>query len=207
MRTIGKYLKEIRLKKRISLSNLENEIKVKKNFIQAIEEEEWQKLPDYPVVVGFVKSIANCLQLNPKATASLLKRDYLPKSLKGSPDPEVNNRFFWNPKRTFFVGIGIIIVLILGYLIYQYFQFISPPKLEILSPKENQIVIGKGVRVSGRTDTDAKITINNQPVIVDQNGFFEEEIAVVKETQELVIKAISRSGKETQIRRKLEIKN
>lgn len=205
MRTIGKYLKEIRLKKRISLSNLENEIKVKKNFIQAIEEEEWQKLPDYPVVVGFVKSIANCLQLNPKATASLLKRDYLPKSLKGSPDPEVNNRFFWNPKRTFFVGVGIIIVLILGYLIYQYFQFISPPKLEMLSPKENQIVIGKKVRVSGRTNTDAKITINNQPVIVDQNGFFEEEIAVVKETQELVIKAISRSGKETVLRRDVKV--
>ena len=64
MKTIGRALKEARTQKRLSLSKLESQTKIKKNFIQAIENEDWESLPEFPVVVGFVKSIAGALKIS-----------------------------------------------------------------------------------------------------------------------------------------------
>ena len=43
IKTIGETLKEARLKKRYSLDRVEKETKIKKEFIEAIEEENWNK--------------------------------------------------------------------------------------------------------------------------------------------------------------------
>ena len=59
MLSIGELLKQGRLKKKISLVKLEEKTKIKKEFISAIEREEWANLPDYPTVLGFVKTLAD----------------------------------------------------------------------------------------------------------------------------------------------------
>ena len=57
----------------------------------------------------------------------------------------------------------------------------------------------------GNTETDAKILINNQPVLVSDNGKFTIDLAVTKIQKEIVVKSISRSGKSTEIKRKIEV--
>jgi cytoskeletal protein RodZ len=57
MNSIGKILKNARIKKKLSLSSLSDKTKIKRDFLDAIEKEEWEKLPEFPVVLGFVKSI------------------------------------------------------------------------------------------------------------------------------------------------------
>lgn len=93
MKTIGQFLKDARNKKRYSLVKVENATRIKKNFIEAIEKEDWRSLPDFPVVVGFVKSIAQFLDLNVRSTVALLRRDYPPKSLSINPKPDVGQDF------------------------------------------------------------------------------------------------------------------
>ena len=71
--------------------------------------------------------------------------------------------------------------------------------LTVESPKENQIVMGNSVTVFGSTDSDAKITVNNQPVIVSDDGKFSVSLDVIQETKEIIIMASSRSGKTTTV--------
>jgi cytoskeletal protein RodZ len=203
MKTIGGAIKEARTRKKYSLSKLEEVTKIKKDFISALEKEDWGSLPEFPVLSGFVKSIAGALGAGEKSLLALLRRDYPPKALSINPKPDVGDKFVWSPKLTFAVGVGVIMVLVLGYLGIQYKKFISPPSLSVLEPKEEQIVKERRVKVTGKTDGDAIVKINNQPVLLDSEGNFEAEIEIFEGTDEIVVKAQSRAGKETVVRRKI----
>jgi len=204
MNTIGSLLKDARVRKRFSLAKLETETKIKKDFIQAVEEENWQALPDYSVVVGFVKNVANYLGVKERSAVALLRRDYPPQKLSINPKPDVSKQFIWSPKLTFLVGVGIVIALILGYLGFQYAGFISPPPLSLTQPQEGQVVGGVSVTVSGKTNPEATVKANNQPILVSEDGAFTAEVEIFKGTSEIVVTATSRSGKETTLRRNIK---
>lgn len=203
MRTIGSLIKEARTKKKISLTKLEEETKIKKEFLEALEVEAWDKLPEYPVVVGFVKSVSHALKVSEKNLVAVLRRDYPPKTLDINPKPDVENKFVWSPRLTFLVGVGVVLVILLSYLTFQYKDFVSPPSLTVSEPREGQKVTERILTVSGKTDSDAVLTINNQPTTLDADGGFSVEIEIFEGTSEIEIKAKSRAGRETIVRRKI----
>lgn len=204
MKTIGEHLKEKRLSKRYSYKKVEKGTRIKEEFIKSLEEEEWEKLPDYSVVLGFVKSLAAFLGLDPEKEAAILRRDYPPKYLPVNPKPDVVKRFSWSPRLTFIVGVAISLSVIFGYLGYQYLSFVRPPSLEVISPEDGMRVSDVVVKVEGKTDNDAAVVINNQPIIVDDGGEFAVDLEITKDTKEIIVVAKSRSGKESTIRRKIE---
>lgn len=204
MKTIGTFLKESRLKKRYSLIKVENATRIKKEFIEAVEEENWKSLPEFPVIVGFVKNIAQFLDLKERSTVALLRRDYPPKSLSINPKPDVGQKFTWSPKLTFITGISLVILAVVTYLGFQYSKFLAPPRLEVAEPKDGQVVSKRSVTVSGKTDSDAAVKVNNQPIVTDDNGEFNVQIQIYEGTVEITIKATSRSGKETVVKRMIK---
>lgn len=204
MKTIGERLKEARSRKKYSIEKLEKETKIKGEFIRAVENEEWEKLPDFPVVQGFVKSIAQAVKMDEKGAAALLRRDYPPKELQVNPEPDVSDKFTWSPKMTFFVGVALVVIALLSYLGYEYYQFISPPSLLVSSPQEGQVVEERTLEVKGEVEPDATLRVNNQPVLVKEDGNFFTTLEISSKTNEIIVRAISRSGKETVIRRKIE---
>lgn len=206
MNTVGQILKEARNQKKISLSSLENQTKIKKEFIIKLEKEDWNNLPEFPVVSGFVKNIATALDLSIDNITAILRRDYPPNTnLRINPKPDIQNKFSWSPKLTFAFGIGLLVFMVLGYLLFEYKKSITPPEITIISPKENQQVLLGNLTVEGKTSTDAVLTVNNQLVTLDQDGNFKSVIEISTETKSLIFKAVSRSGKETIIYRNILI--
>lgn len=205
MRSVGEYLKSVRLSKGISGEDLERETKIKKSFIQAIEEGHWENLPDFAVVTGFVKSIASYLGEDGNKVTAMLRRDYPPKVVSINPKPDVFKTFSWGPKLTFVLGILIVALILVGYLVFQYINFVKAPRLSVSNPKENEIVNKKTLLVSGKTDPEATIKVNNQPVLVSEDGGFTTEIEVSKETGEVLVISKSRAGKETRVVRKIKV--
>jgi cytoskeletal protein RodZ len=203
MKTIGKLLKEARVTKRYSLGKVAQKTRIKKEFIENLEKEHWSALPEFPVIVGFVKNISGSLGISTRQAVAFLRRDYPPKPLPINPKPDIGNKFSWSPRLTFLVGVGIVLALILGYLGFQYVKFISPPSLKVDVPKENQTVTSRSLEVAGKTDSDSTVTVNNQSALVEDDGKFQAQISIFEGTTELVVKAISRSGKETVVRRKI----
>jgi len=198
-------LKEARGQKKYSLADLEEITKIKSKFILAIENEKWGELPPFVSVLGFVKNLSTPLGLDDKTAMAVLKRDYPPKRLSINPKPDVSSKFSWSPKLTFGIGIAAVLILLFGYLGFQYYRFISPPKLTVDSPKENQVIVGATALVFGSTEADVKISVNNQPVIVSDDGKFSVNINVSPETKEIDVTATSRSGKMTEVKRDITV--
>jgi transcriptional regulator with XRE-family HTH domain len=205
MNTIGQIIKSARIKKNLSLKTLEKETKIRATFIESIEKEKWNLLPTFTTVLGFVKSLSAALGIDTNMTVAVLKRDYPPKNLNINPTPDVPSRFSWSPKLTFAIGIISVVILVLGYVGFQYAKSVSPPSLVIDSPKENQIINGNYVMVFGKTDIDVKISVNNQPVLTDVDGGFSVNIGVAPTTKEIIITATSRSGKINEVKRKIVV--
>ena len=206
LKTIGQILKKSRLEKKYSTENLEKITKIKLSFIEAIEDNDWEKLPSFSTVLGFVKSISNALDLEESAMVSFLKRDYIPKTESVTPKPDITNKIWFSPRLAFIISIVTLVFVLSGYLISQYIKFSSAPNVNLQGPTENQIVENGKVIVFGKTDADVKIIINNQPIIVDDEGKFSINLDVSANTNEIIVKGVSRSGKETVVRRKIEVK-
>lgn len=205
MRSLGNTIQNKRTQENISLSDLEKETKIRKEFLSAIEEGRWEMLPEFPVVQGFVRSIAHVLDIDEQLVLALLRRDYPKKELSQTPKPDVRNKFIWSPKWTLIAGALVVIIIIIGYLAYQYKQFVSPPELLVTKPAEEEILKLGVYTVEGKTTTDATVIINNQPTFINDDGSFTEDIEIAKETKEISIKATSRAGRETEIRRKIKV--
>lgn len=205
MKKINEILKSARLDKNKSIADLEKITKIKSAFLDSIEKGEWERLPPFPIILGFVKSMASALGLDEGMAVAVLKRDYPPAVVRIAPKPDVATRFTWSPRLTFAIGVVSVILILIGYLVFQYVKFISPPYLLVESPKENQTVNSRTVSVFGITDSDAKITVNNQPVEVFDDGRFSVHLDIVPETKDITIVASSRSGKTTTISRKINV--
>lgn len=203
MKTVGYVLKTARMSKDLSLGRIESAIKIKKEFIEALEKEDWDNLPEFPVVSGFVKNYADFLGCDKNATLALLRRDYPPKKLFINPKPDVEKKFSINPKITFITGIALVILSTIVYLSIQYSKYMSPPELTLVEPAEGQIVNQRKLTVLGKTEKDATVIVNNQPVLVDEEGNFALQINIISDTKEIVVSAKSRAGKETVIRRNI----
>ncbi len=199
MRTVGTYLKEERLKKKLSLSQVQKETKIKRKFIEMIENCEWKGLPGYSVTLGFVRTIAKSLDISEETAAALFRRD-CPRNEKDilvNPKPDVALKNSINPKMATIFSIILAVALFLGYLFYQYLSYISPPTLSVLYPSQGQESPIGEIQVRGNTDAGASLSVNNQAVLVDDNGLFSDMIEIDENTQEIVFIAKSRYGKET----------
>jgi cytoskeletal protein RodZ len=207
MRSLGETIKDTRKQKNITRTQLEEQTKIKTSFLMAIEDGRWELLPEYPVVQGFVRSIAHVLEMDEPLVLALLRRDYPKKDIRLAPKPDVRNKFIWSPKWTLLTGALLVTFIIVGYLGYQYKQFVSPPYLNVETPKEDEVVTASTYVVVGKTNPDATVIVNNQPTLVFDDGNFREEIEVSKETSEIVIKATSRSGKVTELKRRIVVQS
>ncbi len=207
MKTIGTLISEKRRAMGISLPALSNETKIKESFILAIERHEWAKLPEFPVVTGFVKNIATALDIDRAEALAFLRRDYQIKKgalAQVTPKQEIKKEFTVGPRLVFSMGLLIVILVIFGYLVYQYSRFMSPPVLTVFDPKEGQMVRGSSLTVNGKTSDGVTLKVNNQPVIVGDDGTWSAEIVITPESTEIEVVATSRAGKVTAVKRTIE---
>ena len=79
--TLGKYLKNQRESKKISLREVANNTRVRENLLKAIEEDQYHLLPPTTYVKGFLLAYAKYLRLDPNEV--LLRYERV---LKGEPD-------------------------------------------------------------------------------------------------------------------------
>jgi len=102
--------------------------------------------------------------------------------------------------------IILLAIILLGYILFQYrFAIISPP-LKISMPLDGAVVSSRTIIVSGKTDPNATVFVNNDNVSLDGDGNFKKSINVFPGKTTVIIKAINYFGKEKIIERHIEVR-
>jgi cytoskeletal protein RodZ len=206
MRKVSDILREKREEKNLSLAQVSNDTKIKKEFLVAIEENRFYSLPSESYALGFVKNYAKYLGISASTIVPLFRREYKSSKIQVVPrfwksQAKFNRKFFLNSKSFLFL---LSLLLIFIYIFFQYNSIIFPPGLSVSKPKNNQEIQGNAVEIVGKTDPYATIYIDGDEAYVDLSGNFRKSIFVFSGDKKIEIVAKNRFGRET--RREINIK-
>lgn len=205
---LGQLLNKHRLRKNLTLEDAEKATKIKASFLESIEKGEYSSLPSPTYAKGFVINYATYLGLSKGEAVALFKREFDEKrAYKVLPDSLTNRPNFlpWKIKiQESLLLIAGLIILFLGYLFFQYRSAFFAPSLSISSPKEGSMV-SKNVLVTGKTDSNATVLVNNEAVALDNKGVFIKRLELFPGKTTITIVSKSRFGKETKLTREIVV--
>lgn len=202
MRTIGEILKNAREKKNISLEDAAKATKIRINFLRDLEENRFAQISEATVVKGFIKNYAEYLSLSSLDALAILRRDFIENAKgqilpRGTYEPLGNKGFSWTPKMTIFTVTLLVFSIILGYFLINLISLNGAPLLKITSPENNETFLVSGIRIEGKTDTDAVVLINNQLIGLETDGSFEYPYVLSPGDNKIKIEATSRRNKKS----------
>jgi cytoskeletal protein RodZ len=186
-------LKDARLDREIELTDISKKLKIPVKYLEALENEDIKNFPQEPYCSLIVKDYADFLGLHGNDILSLFRRDF---EQKRKSKPHNVNLFSFTPKFTFTVSILAIIVMFSFYLLNEYIKFNRPPKLKINWPSES-ITLGNTLDITGITDSESTVKINQDLIIVDSKGNFQKKVNLMEGENRIVVESKSSSGKVT----------
>lgn len=185
-------LKNNRLDKEYELTDVSKKLKIPVKYLAAIEDEDVKNFPQEPYCSLIVKDYADYLGLNGQEMLSFFRRDFEQKKRNKSVR---RSGFSFTPQFTFKFLIVAVVFVFIFYLTSEYIKFNRPPKLKINWP---ETVTSQGFDLTGITDPDSTIRINEDLIIVDSKGNFEKKIQIGSDKElKIVIESKSPSGKTT----------
>ncbi len=202
MKTAGDLLKEKRLLKELSLEDVSKKTKIKVEFLEAIENSDYARLPSSTFAKGFLRNYATFLYLNPDTMVAMFRRDFTQNS-KGEIIPRGLVEPVNSKPRFFSVSLiltSIAVVAFVGFLGIQLISWWSLPKIKLIQPQNND-TYGEKVTFKGTADSDATVKVNGQLVILDQNGQFTLDLVFPGGTHSVLVEATNRQGKSTLVER------
>ncbi len=205
----GQRLYKERVRRKLNLEEVADAIKIKADFLAAIERGEYRSLPSPAYAEGFVKNYADYLGLSKTDILPLFRREFdEKKAYKVLPDSFTKTEGFpinrVHLQQSVVVVVGILLVL-LGYLFLQYRSAFLPPSIAISSPKPGSTTT-KELVVKGKTDKDATVFINDEATSVNGHGEFVKNLTLFPGKATIIVKAKNRFGKETVVTREIVVK-
>jgi cytoskeletal protein RodZ len=209
MRNISEILKDEREKKGLSLEDVVEKTKIKKNFLTAIETGKFNQLPSESYALGFVKNYAEFLGINQERASALFRREYEAKKIDVLPKFRktqglLGKKIILRSPKSYLIFVVIFIVA--TYVFFQFRFLLFGPELLIHSPKNGDIIKKSTISVTGKTDPYATVLINGEEVYVDLTGTFRKTLYVYTGEEKIDISSKNQSGKETKKEIKITVK-
>lgn len=211
MRTVGQILRETRESKLLTVDDVEKYTKIRVELIEALEADDYSKLPPSTFIQGFIKNYSKYLNQDTEKLLAIFRRDYEAKKhppivLKSFSKPVGGRRIQITPSRVLALVIILVVVGFFGYLWLTYRQYVGAPPLSVTSPIDQQTVEIPAVLVEGKTDPEVKVMVNNQEIGLDKTGYFREEIKLSSSVNTITVTATSKFGQSSRIEKTVFVK-
>ncbi|MBI4100578.1 helix-turn-helix domain-containing protein [Candidatus Microgenomates bacterium] len=209
MKSVGEILRKARIEKKLTLEEVEKEIKIRAQFLRAIEEDEYQKFPSSVYIKGFIKNYSEFLGLSSSKVLAIFRRQFdekknlgiLPKGLVPAQRPGF---FRFRASQLIIFSFFFLLSLFFGYLYREYRSFTQPPPLTIQNLKESNQVRQDTIDLKGKTDPDARLFLNGQKIMLEPDGSFTQAFNLVPGPNDLEFVAKNKLGKEKKVKINIE---
>ncbi len=203
MKTAGDLLREKRLARELTLEQVEEKTRIKREYLEAIETSSFANLPSSTFAKGFIKNYSIFLRLNPETTLAMFRRDFTE-----NKEGEIIPRGLVTPvtgKKPRFFTVNLILTAVaittfLGFLIFQLSMWWGLPKLRLIQPQDGD-TYGEKITVKGVAERDATVSVNGQLTILDSSGQFSLDLIFPAGTHTILVEAKNRQGKSTLLER------
>ncbi|MGI6145582.1 MAG: helix-turn-helix domain-containing protein [Clostridia bacterium] len=125
MERLGDILRKTRLQKSLTIEQVANETKIRKDYIEAMENELWTVFPNYIYMKSFLRTYCRYLGLEKSEYVLYLINDLKPKPQPQQPPPE-KIELKSAPQRKTGIVLGILSIVLLFAMSTIYQQYLNP---------------------------------------------------------------------------------
>lgn len=204
-KSIGKLLREQRESKRLALEDVHKFIKIHPKYLAALENDDYSVFEGKVHAKGFLKVYVEFLSLNLAEILALWRREYegiFDKALTidtYNRDQIDKHRLLITPQLVFTGLIVTMVLLFFTYLFYQYKNYTGAPVLNIFYPENNIVVTSDILDITGKTQLDSDVYINNQKLVLNNDGSFATSLKLKEGINTLNINAINKLNKKSEV--------
>lgn len=202
--TLGEKLKKLRSDFRISLAEVSKATHIQVRYLEYLESGKYEKLPADVYVRGFLRSYARYLNIDEQVLVKLYERE---RNIQTNLGLDTAKKTLHVRQLNFFpfvitsrsLAIAFIFLIVAGaftYLYQEFRSFAGEPRLIVLSPMDGTVVETSEITVTGKTDPDARVSINQQSVFVGNDGTFSSQLILKPGLNAVNVVAVNRFSKE-----------
>jgi cytoskeletal protein RodZ len=207
IKTIGSILKEKRKEQKLELKQVSDIIKIRVDYLQALEDGNYGNFPSEVYLKGFLKNYAKYLGIGTDKALALYRRE----NERKQNDPsikainKIKNKNFsmtFTPNRLIALIAGLAIILIIVYLSSYVGKVLKKPDMKLTSPvaidtetEGSYKTDANFIEISGTTEIGSKLTINDQQLNLNNFEKFSKQLDLEEGQNKFVIKAESQFGR------------
>lgn len=201
MLSVGEILKKTREEQGLTLKQIEKEIKIREKFLKAIEENDWLNFSSKIYIEGIIRNYSNLLGLDEKKMQAFFRREYERKEEIKFKRKVASKYLTPETKKIISFGLTLVFVFFISYFAYQLKLYLSPPKITILQPRETLFKRIDRIKILGKTEREATVTIFGERIYQNKDGVFEFKLPLKKGKNELVIEVVGANGKKSVLKK------
>lgn len=185
IQTLGEWLRSTRLQKEYELEEVAQYLQISCLYLESLEQGNYANLPSVIYTRNFVKKYGSVLELDQKALLDLFEQEWTlfeKHQLRLLDEPEekgVKSTDLWKmPNWMRWVGAMMVIFAIVSYLGFELYHLRQAPTLVLHGTEEELMLDKQIIEIAGATDPEAELYINDQVILSDQAGNFNETVAL-----------------------------
>ncbi len=205
--TLGERLLALRKEHHVNIHEFVKHTRIQKKYVEALESGNYDQLPSQVYVRGFIHAYENYFGLASGSLTKILDREYqIYENIHVKND--IKEDTF--AKKSFASHIvissrmllaGLVFCLVAGIGIYAYSgarQFVSAPFIDILAPENGSQTDASSTEIRGMTHPEAFLYLNDDPIAVDVDGSFSQEVILTEGENTFLLRSEGKSGQKTQ---------
>ena len=203
--TLGEYLASIRNRLNFDIKTVSMLSQIKESYVLDLEAGNYDKLPADVYVKGFLKNLAAVYHIKEEVLIEQYEKEhgFEPKQTNDNKTVSLLSTINLNPK-VLILGITVFFgLLAVIYVGSQVRSVMAPPLLELTEPFSDTTVSGGSIILTGRAEVGSDVFINNQAVLTDKNGQFNENLILSPGINVIEVVAKNKFGKVSTITRRI----
>lgn len=201
--TLGQVFKRYRQAENLKLERIEKDIKISQRMLLALENDDYQQLPDEFYTRNIIKAYAKYLELDYNKLLILYDKGRVSFGLNEKNATLKSARVYLTPQRIRLALIVLLIFGLLGYFGWQIKNIFTPPELFIFQPALNLIITENFYEIKGQTEKEATVYINDKEVFLDPQGKFSATLDLQKGLNYIKITAVKKHGQTKTLAREI----
>lgn len=208
--TVGERLAKVRRALGLGLPQVARACTIKVEYLEAIEQGHYGDLPGDLYAREFIKTYARFLSVNPKEAAveyflerqgdlspAAREQPWFDRSGRSRFQLHLSGRFgnFWpGGLRWRLIASALALVSVAVYS-FSLWRPMAAFNLSVSSPSNNYLAKDGRIVLAGRAAAAVELRVNGAPVVLDQQGFFKENLSLPPGLTLLKIEARDSAGR------------
>jgi transcriptional regulator with XRE-family HTH domain len=205
--TLGEQLRALRHLANVTLTEMAEQTKIQKSYLQAFEESAFHRLPEPLYVRNFLRTYVRALGgdetyflerfESERGTCDFMDGARLPRRRARAIQFLVASRFVK------FSVLGLFSLALVSYLGLQLRAITAPPQISVTEPADGLTTDDASVNVTGTVQGATRVLVNGEEVLLDKQGIFEIDVALERGLNVITVEGAKRYSRSATIYRRV----